>query len=203
MALRVADDMAIRRIGRVIRDPGGGEGRRIEAGIVKVAVVDQAGPVRNGAVKNRTGQVVVAEEARLPACPPDHRSVLSARMGGHDRGDLAQGLAVVKLRRLDEVGAAVQEMDMRILKAGEDEATARIDDLGPVGGMAQPFRVARQGEDAAVADKDRPRGGAGGVHRADIGVLDQHIRHRCSASRSGQSLAETTWAGDSASRVQP
>ena len=138
---RIAEDVAVRWVGRAVRDSCQLQRAAVQAGVVIRAVVDYRRTIRDHPVQKRGRQVVVAEDPRLPPGPQHDRHALHRPcMGRQPRQKPGLRLHVIKLRRRGQIGSARQQVHMRILQPRQYQPPARIDPPCGIGRRTRPQR---------------------------------------------------------------
>ena len=114
-----------------------------------------AGPVRNGLVQNVPREIVVGEDAGVPADAIHPGPLVACREVPHALLQLGKRPRAAKIGIEAVAVTGVLEMDVRVLKAGQHHAAAGIDDARGRSGKRPHVRVAAEGEHAAVASRTR------------------------------------------------
>ena len=123
-------------------------------------------------------------------------------------GYVPQGNAV------DQIGAAIQQVDMGILKPRQNQPPAPVQPARGRSGQGQDVGVCPQRQNDAARNGKRLRLRAGGIHGPDAPIQQDQVRchpdaplrgasSKRSASNSAQSGAGITRATSATSRVQP
>ena len=135
--------------------------------------MDHHRPVADRAVDHRCRQVLVAKHPGLPAGAQNNGHLrLCNRMGAQRRDQLRLVGHIVKRRRRSDVDPAGQQVNMGVLKAGQNQPPARVDPVWCIGRDAVP-----QGCDLAALQQDPSGLGCCRVHGADAGIVDQGVSH--------------------------
>jgi hypothetical protein len=130
LAIGIQNKVAIFRIGRAAHQAHRFATLGIQAGVMAIAGHDVAGPVGHGGVENMTVEILVVENSRKPTNAIHPGARMGCRKVGHGLLHLGDGRNGVKFSALAMIVAAVLQMDVGVLKAGQDEAAAGIDDAG-------------------------------------------------------------------------
>jgi hypothetical protein len=173
----VADDLTANRVGRI---PG-------DADRVQRGTVEQSGLVQveheHGRVGRRRIELGECRETSLgelgagPA--PDDPHPLPRRrapglFGQHGEAH-GQGWNPVPAQLEEVVIAGPDDMEVRVVEAGDDAATQGVDDPGSRTHVRAHGGVVTDGDEDAVSNGHRGRCGGGGVARIDPGVANNQF----------------------------
>jgi hypothetical protein len=151
---RVAHDDAVLGVGRAVLDAGQGERPRVDPGGVAVVAGHHRGSVLHCRVELGPRRKPAGEGAVEPATA-EHPGPIRVR----PRKGPNPGLHVREIGRLEEVHAveglaAFEEMNVRVVEAGDDGPEPSVDDLGPSGLEGLDLQGGADPQDLAAGDRD-------------------------------------------------
>ncbi len=203
LAVGTQNEVAVFGIGRAAHEAHRLAAFGIQAGVVSIAGHDVAGPVRNGGIEHLAVEIMIGENAGVPADAIHPGAGMGLGEVGQDFLQFGDGGDVVKGSAFAVIIAAVLQMDVGVLKAGQDEVATGIDDASSGAGKRRDLGGGADGGDAPVDDSQGSNARGERIHGADIGVGDNEFRgFQDGFSSVGQSGEGMIFAGWLASRVQ-
>ena len=127
LTVGVADDPAVRWIGRRAVDPRYGEGARVGPRDVTVVALEEGRPIWNDRVEQAAVRLAAREGGQRPAAAMDPLAVgVGGRMGG-DRFEVRGRIGQVVEVAAPGEHAALDRVDMRVLEAGQERLAVELD----------------------------------------------------------------------------
>ena len=196
---RIPLDAAVRRVGRVARDPRELQCPAVGPGGVPIGRLHERRPVGRDPVERCLRWIGVGEGRELPADaaePPVGPSRRAGRDGIQHGGRGLEG----EQSALAELDAAEKQVNVAVLEAGKQHPAGEVHHLGLRADQAGRQAVAAHVDDSSLADRDRPRPAPRRVHRVHRAVPKHEIRRRLA---SGAALRQAKAARTAVAAPMP
>ena len=169
LSVAVALDGAAGHVGRVPRDACELERQAIRESHVPVEPVDPHGIFRRELVDHRAMRKLTAPKLMIPIAPGDPRPWRDGVSELSDAsGKFFGSVGIAQLHR-GELETAVEEVDMRVDEARNDESSRGVDDTRLSNSRADRNTRANR-HDATALDENRLRGRVVGIAGPDFGI---------------------------------
>ena len=129
-AIGIQNEVAVFGIRRATHKSNRLAGRGIHAGVVAIAGHDVTGPVRNGCIKHIAIEIMVGENAGVPADAVHPGASMGFGEVGQNFLQFGDGRDVVKGSAFAVIVAAVLQMDVGVLKARQHKTATGINHAG-------------------------------------------------------------------------
>ncbi len=198
LALAVAQDSAVGRVGRLPRDACPLQGQRVDPEQVTILAPQGDGMFGRGGIQRGAGGEVAARPLVLvpaPALNPLARRSLRSALA-HQFRHLVLALACGGVNVVGAMGRA-EQVDMRVDEAGQHGTPAQVDDARVQAAAALYLIVAANGQDAPAGLVNRHclRAWLRGIHGNNIAIHIEKGTHTFSCSRTKLIIASANSCG--------